>query len=113
MIQYKKIINATNAPLTPAMLQLALVKSGLKWKMNIAQLLSIEYNSYMNGLTDEVSQVTKNLELMRETAHTLYGLPIEVDNSQPVGWVILCLGEEHIFKIEALAVPNGFDEITT
>jgi len=109
----KKIINACCQRVTHAMLHAVLIQSGLKWYMNPAQLMSIEHDAYMDSVENatvvsKVADATDIKMMETPTSHTLFGLPIELDDTLPNTWVVLALGNQEIFKIEGLAVPVGF-----
>jgi hypothetical protein len=114
MLNNLNIINANSAPVTPALIMVALLKSDLHWEMHMAQLYSLEtqalaFTTEPIVLESEVKEVPQDVFNNIRTEVTLLGLPVRIDNEvYPKGLIRLMHGNKELYRIECLAIPTGF-----
>ena len=104
---------AAGSSLTPALIQKAIVLSGLTWGMSPAQYCAMQ----MWGLIDPVvvvSEVKEDSALhelsLKKNNDTLLGLPLELDSTLPKSVVQLRYQGAVMFEIQQLAIPSHFDD---
>jgi hypothetical protein len=103
-------VNASGAPVTPSMLTLVTIRSGLQWEMHPAQLFSIELGSISDVtiVKKEITEEEFKAIKFPETKHTLMGIPVVMKAEYPKTLVRLMYGDKEVTRIENLAVPSGF-----
>jgi hypothetical protein len=101
-----KIINANGVCITPELLIKALAWSGLKWRMHMAQVVSLESQSLRHAVETQSTQILNELSPFLGE-RTLMGIPVQLSEDVPTGTIELLLNEEVIYKMEALAIPSG------
>jgi hypothetical protein len=101
-----KTLNANSCGLNPEILMVALLKSGLHWKMHPAQLFALFKLELKNVTVLE----TECKEILPELKHkyTLLGIPVVIDLEQSKYKVDLCSEYEVEYRIDGLAVPMEF-----
>jgi hypothetical protein len=105
--------NAAGAMPTQAMLNLLLMRSGLRWEMHPAQLyglemLALEARTRFVVEKEHKAEVQRTKELFKETKYTLMGLPVVLKQDYPMSLIRLMLNGEEVTRVECLAVPAGF-----
>jgi ribonuclease HI len=94
-----KTLSTYGAHVTPANIQYALSNSGLEWRMSPAQWTSIQYWSLFNPsvVVKEVkSEVTT--EFFSSSAHSLFGIPVDIVKGYEQSWIELVLGKRSNFQ---------------
>jgi hypothetical protein len=107
----KNHISAYSCALTPALIQKAIVLSGLSWGVPPAQYFSMQ----LWGIQDPVEVVLKHTNdettlKLQANNDTLLGLPLVLDDSLPPSTVQLRYQGAVLYEIQQLAVPCGFEE---
>ena len=100
-----KLMNANCMPITPELLIKALAWSGLKWRMHLAQIVSLEAAALHHVVETQSAQVNEISPFVGE--RTLMGIPIQLSEDVPLSTIELLLNGEVIYKIENLAIPSG------
>ena len=91
-------------------LNLAIILSDLHWRMNVAQFTALELVAKGFTITNVVeAEIPQELLPKVPQSHTLMGLPIVLDKDMNNHWIELRRGAEVLYRIDALAVPVGFD----
>ena len=105
-------LNASGAAVTPALIDLMLMRSGMQWEMHPAQVFSLEMTALQNYtiLEEEVSGdwAERLKELGKKTQHTLMGIPVVIKEEYPKFLIRLMYNGEEVTRIENLAIPVGF-----
>ena len=91
---------ASGCDLNRRFLHIALLKSGLSWEIHPAQFLMLELYPAIEGTT----------ELAKPTQYTLMGIPVVVKNDTSMSVIRLMYNDKEIYRIDALAIPVGFEE---
>jgi len=105
-------LNASGAAVTPALIDLMLMRSGMQWEMHPAQVFSLEMTALQNYtiLEEEVSGdwAERLKELGKKTQHTLMGIPVVIKEEYPKFLIRLMYNGEEVTRIESLVIPGGF-----
>jgi hypothetical protein len=105
-------VNAGGAAVTPALIDLVLMRSGMQWEMHPAQVFSLEMTALQNStiLEEEISGTwaERLKELGKKTQHTLMGIPVVTSMEYPKYLIRLMYNGEEVTRIENLAIPGGF-----
>ena len=100
-------LNMNGTVLTPASLQKTLVLAGLTWGVPRAQYYAMQLWGFINTTTLTVESLKAVIE-KPPTELTLMGLPIELDDSLPVGLIQLRWQGAVLYEIQNIAVPIDF-----
>lgn len=104
-------LNMNGMGLTPASLQKTLVLAGLTWGVPRAQYYAMQLWGLISNTTFTVELKEETLRAIMEkppTELTLMGLPIELDDSLPVGLIQLRWQGAVLYEIQNIAVPIDF-----
>lgn len=104
-----RVFNNCGAVITKALVLRALFE--LSWHIPTAQLFQLErqvFNSEPTIVTEE-----KNELAIPQTKLTLFGIPVQVDNTIPNSVIELRHNGERLFTIDNLGIPNEFVRHTT
>lgn len=106
-----KTLSAGGAAIHPALTLRALVLSDLYWGMSVAQQTAALYSALsvpveVKSVTSEDAYAGLKLEVSPQV-HTMWGLPVTLDETLPPGIIELRRGVEVLARIEHLAIPVG------
>ena len=102
-------LNASGAAITPFLVELLLMRSGLQWEMHLAQALSLELTALRLCTTIEQKEAS-TVELGPKTQFTLMGIPITTSEDYPRSLIRLMHNGEEVTRIENLGIPIGFED---
>lgn len=105
--------SAYGASICPQLLQFAISNCGLRWKMGPQQWTSLSflyvYSEANVTVIKEANDTTKVLASKNTLDNTLFGIPADIIDGMHEGTIELHYNGTCIFKIQNLAVPNGFE----
>jgi hypothetical protein len=105
-------LNAGCACITPALIALLMMRTGLRWEMHPAQVCGLQMQTLkLEATVENVTALDpqKFAELMPHTMGvTLMGLPVHIKEEYSMSLVRLMYKDEEVSRIEALAIPCGF-----
>ena len=107
-------LNVNNAAVSPALVGLLLMRSGLQWEMHPAQEFSLEMMA-LRLLVQETVKADFSLpktELGHKTQFTLMGIPIFATEDYPMNLIRLMYNGEEVTRMENVAIPTGFENFS-
>jgi hypothetical protein len=107
-------INASGGTPSPNLLALAVMRSGLQWEMHPAQVFGLERLAFERSTRlDSTFSTTTTVDIMKKhTEKTLMGIPVIQKADYPLNLIRLMYEGEEVTRIECLAVPYGFGDLS-
>jgi len=105
-------VNACGTCITPALIHILLVRSGLQWEMHPAQIHSLEMQE-LRATVEVAEELAEDnpehsKELMPSTGITLCGIIVNPKEEYPKHLIRLMYNGEEVTRIDNLAIPVGF-----